>query len=186
MGDSLYLTQPTIIFVNGEPGWHDGTLTVERDMIEIVTGGTSKPDPAWTAKDHAGHFHGTSNWYPDEPFPTLRTVKVPCGVEGHDPDCTETEWLCRLCGAKVEPAFVEDKPYGFTEYVPGRLSWHAEISTVQDTKLRYGTQVSVEMLFRVPPHRYFGMGAVTGIERSNRGIVLTISGIGPLGKQDLA
>lgn len=186
MGDSVYLSRPSLVFVNGETGWHDGTLTVERRMIEIVTGGTSKPDPAWVAKDHAGHFHGTSNWDPKTPFPTLRTVQVPCGVPGHDSDCMEPEWRCVLCGAKVEPAFVEDKPYGFTEYVPGQLSWHAELRTVQSVTLARGTRVSVEMLFENPPHRYFGMAMVSGKAYEDGTLVLTLSGVGPLGKQDLA
>jgi len=182
----LYLTGPYLIEINGQAGWHDGTLTVERDVIEIVSGGTKKPDPAWHTRDSQGHAHGTSVWDEDNPFPTLRTVQVPCGTPGHNEDCTVPEYRCRICGAVVEPRFVTDKPAGATDYIPGRLKWTATAMTYQDVRhIKQGDTVSVELSFSTPPHRYFGV-AVVGQKWIDGGAnEVELHGIGPLGKQIL-
>lgn len=84
------------------------TVTDGEDVLEVehdgqwITSELPQPDPAWQAVDSNGHEHYWQEG-PDR-YPTLRVVE---GEPYWCPDCrdehTDSWWVCRECGEKIEP-----------------------------------------------------------------------------------
>ena len=97
-----------------------GTLRVEREVINVETMGSTKPNPKWKYTDEAGHahyFNVAGNGYP--------TLVLKADESWWCDDCRELHeewhWQCSKCHEKIEPSTVPDSE---PQYIPGPATYY--------------------------------------------------------------
>ena len=116
-----------------------GSLTIERNAIEVPPSFLPEPDPDWTFIDAAGHAH-----YSDDGYPTLERVVVDtwwCADchEHHDDEAM----ACRVCGERIRPGTLAPSP--FSRRMPGTETWAVEV----DRFYEQGTEHTIEVAGKV-------------------------------------
>jgi hypothetical protein len=189
---------------------HRAVLAVEVEQIEVS--GMTGPDPAWSAVDPAGHWHGAAFNGEKVTYPTLRECDREALCEeclGHGTECahdgcvggcadcetcrgagtvTVTYLGCAICKAEMTPGIVTDPG---RSYAPGHMTWWVEVEGAADAwGLGDDRPVIVRVLVTGERARrlYFGVARMTArsvAARIDAAPIMTVrlEGAGELGQR---
>jgi hypothetical protein len=161
---------------------------VDQQVLDISSDRATKPDPAWSLVDDAGHFHAFDA---DGSLPTLDGTRVPmpcdgsCGGVCEGEGYSVTRYTCRACGQEVRPVWVPDVA-ARTATMPGMKDWSVQVEFHDQPPPQWKRDDLVSVRLEDDPEGVrFGLGYCVGrsVARGLDGVVVTvtISGAGPLG-----